>query len=320
MTRTLGLLVSVGITLSSAIPAAGQWLNHPTRGIPRTSDGRADLGAPPPRTADGHPDLSGIWGWQPGRFIGPITQDLKPEEIRPWARTLAAQRIDRMGQDDPSNYDCLPQGPRLYLYAPIPAKIVQTPGLVLILSEDLTYRQIFLDGRDLPKDPDPSFMGYSVGRWDGDTLVVETIGYKDRTWLDFAGMPHSEKLRITERIRGSRGLRQALHRDAGRTIHARYRAARIHLRGERAQPPSLHRHGVRDGQGEPGASRPGLSGSSREVCGHLRFPVSREPEHAAPCGASPAGWPVDDCWWTAAHPAVGHPVLLWVWHVRCHPR
>ena len=95
----------------------------------------------------------------------------------------------------------MPQGPRLNLQGPIPAKIVQTPGLLVILSEDLTYRQIFLDGRSLPENPDPSFMGYSVGRWEGDALVVETIGFKDRTWLDFAGMPHSESLRITERIR-----------------------------------------------------------------------------------------------------------------------
>jgi len=201
MTRTLVTVLVLGLLPTSIEPAAAQWLNHPMKGIPRTAEGRANLEAPPPRTADGHPDFSGIWGWQPGRFVGFIAQDLKPEEIQPWARSLGAQRQERMGQDDPSNYDCLPQGPRLYLYAPIPAKIVQTPSLLLILSEDLTYRQIFLDGRELPKDPDPSFMGYSIGRWDGDTLVVETLGYKDRTWLDFAGTPHSEKLRTTERIR-----------------------------------------------------------------------------------------------------------------------
>jgi hypothetical protein len=106
MTRVFVLLVSASLTLGSAIPAAGQWLNHPTNGIPRTADGRADLAAPAPRTADGHPDLSGIWGWQPGRFLGFVAQDLKPEEVQPWARTLAAQRQERMGQDDPSNYDC----------------------------------------------------------------------------------------------------------------------------------------------------------------------------------------------------------------------
>jgi hypothetical protein len=80
-------------------------------------------------------------------------------------------------------------------------KIIQTPALIAILSEDLTYRQIFLDGRELPKDPSPSFMGYSVGHWDGDALVVETAGFKDITWLDFNGHPHSEALRITERFR-----------------------------------------------------------------------------------------------------------------------
>jgi len=80
-------------------------------------------------------------------------------------------------------------------------KIMQTPGLIAILYEDLTYRQIFLDGRELPKDPNPSFMGYSVGRWEGDSLVVESTGFNDRTWLDFGGHPHSEELRITERIR-----------------------------------------------------------------------------------------------------------------------
>jgi hypothetical protein len=79
---------------------------------------------------------------------------------------------------------------------------VQTPGLIVVLYEDLSYRQIFLDGRELPKDPNPAWMGYSVGHWDGDTLVVESTGYNDRTWLD-AGYPHTENMRVTERIRRS---------------------------------------------------------------------------------------------------------------------
>jgi hypothetical protein len=188
----------------TAAPSYAQWLHHPTPGVPRASDGQVDLDAAPPRTADGEPDLSGIWGWQPGQYQGALAVALKPEEIQQWARTLQAQRIENMGRDDPANFTCIPQGPRLNLYAPIMAKIVQTPTLMLILSEDLTYRQIFLDGRGLPVDPDPSFMGYSVGRWDGDTLVVETIGFKDRTWLDFSGLPHSEALRVTERFRRDR--------------------------------------------------------------------------------------------------------------------
>jgi hypothetical protein len=139
--------------------------------------------------------------------LGPIAATparLKPEDVKPRARELQAQRSERLGRDDPSQFKCLPQGPRLNLYAANLAKIVQTPGLVLILSEDLTYRQIFLDGRSLPKDPDPSFMGYSVGHWEGDTLVVETIGFKDQTWLDSSGLPDSEALRVTERVHRER--------------------------------------------------------------------------------------------------------------------
>jgi len=106
--------------------------------------------------------------------------------------------MEDLGRDDPY-LRCLPQGPRNNLFQPLMNKIIQTPSLVAILSEDLTYRQIFLDGRDLPQDPNPSFTGYSAGHWEGDTLVVESNGYKDTTWLDFAGHPHSEDLRITER-------------------------------------------------------------------------------------------------------------------------
>jgi hypothetical protein len=189
------------LVLSLPIPARAQWIKLPTPGIPRTATGDADLSAPVPRAPDGRPDLSGVWGWQPGRYFMSIAADLKPEEITPWARDFVVQRMERLGKDDPAMLQCLPQGPRLNLFAPIPVKIVQTPRLIVILSEDLTYRQIFVDGRLLPEDPDPSFMGYSVGRWEDATLVVESIGFKDRTWLDFSGLPHSEALRITERIR-----------------------------------------------------------------------------------------------------------------------
>jgi len=142
-----------------------------------------------------------MWGWQPGKYFGALWVDHGPDHLQPWAFELVKQRAEGMGKDDPANFDCVPQGPRMNLYAPIPVKFVQTPALLIILSEDMSYRQVFMDGRTLPKDPDPSFMGYSVGRWEGDTLVVETVGFKDRTWLDFAGTPHTEQLRITERIR-----------------------------------------------------------------------------------------------------------------------
>lgn len=197
----LGLLIGTMICSVASQPVSAQWLKQPTPGLPRTAEGQPDLQAPAPRTADGKPDLSGIWGWKPGRYVGNILRDLEPDDIQPGARALADQRMEDLGKDDPSNILCLPQGPRMNLFAPLLAKIVQTPALIVILSEDMTYRQIFLDGRSLPPDPAPSFMGYSVGRWEGDTLVVESLGFKDRTWLDFGGHPHTEALRVTERIR-----------------------------------------------------------------------------------------------------------------------
>jgi hypothetical protein len=201
MTHLTRLLVLVLVAMGTADSLTAQWLKHPTPGIPRTADGQVDLRAPAPRTADGHPDLSGMWGWQPGKYMGALWVDHGPTHLQPWALELVKQRAEHQMKDDPANFDCVPQGPRMNTFAPIPVKFVQTPGLLIILSEDMSYRQVFLDGRSLPKDPDPSFMGYSVGRWDGDALVVETIGFKDRTWLDFAGTPHTEQLRITERIR-----------------------------------------------------------------------------------------------------------------------
>jgi hypothetical protein len=111
--------------------------------------------------------------------------------------------MEDLAKDDPATFRCLPSGPR-QLYAPSSwVRVVQTPAMIVMLYEDLIYRQIFMDGRELPKDPNPSFMGYSVGRWDGDTLVVDSIGFNDRTWLDFGGHPHSEALKMTERIKRS---------------------------------------------------------------------------------------------------------------------
>ena len=195
---TRALVCGLVIAMTAAVNA--QWLKLPTPGIPRTPDGKPNLSAPALRTADGKPDLSGIWRMNPAAYGGNIAADLKLSEIQPWAEALYKQRMEDLGKDDQSTFKCLPQGP-LAIIGVGWAKIIQTPSLIAILYEDLSYRQIFLDGRELPKDPNPSFMGYSVGRWEGETLVVETIGFNDRTWLDFGGHPHSESLRITERIR-----------------------------------------------------------------------------------------------------------------------
>jgi hypothetical protein len=190
------------VTITLSAPLAAQWLTQPTPGIPRTADGTPNLAAPAPRAPDGKPDLSGLWNRLSPKYHRNIAADLKPGEIQPWARALVDERRENLGKDY-MNVRCLPLGPGYVTAADITGaemmKIVQTPGLILILNPDLTYRQIFLDGRALESAPNPSFMGYSVGHWDHDTLVVESAGYSDRTWLDHDGHPHTEALRMTER-------------------------------------------------------------------------------------------------------------------------
>jgi hypothetical protein len=196
------LIAVVTVTLST--PLAAQWLNQPTPGIPRTRDGKPNLTAAAPRTPDGKPDLSGLWTKISPKYHRNIAADLKPEEIQSWARALVDQRREDLGKEY-MNVLCLPLGPGYATSADITGaemmKIVQTPGLILMLNPDLTFRQIFLDGRALEAAPNPSWMGYSVGHWDGDTLVVESAGFNDRTWLDHDGHPHTEDLRVTERYR-----------------------------------------------------------------------------------------------------------------------
>jgi hypothetical protein len=192
------------VTLALSEAAAAQWLNHPTPGIPRRPDGKPNLSAPAPRAADGKPELSGLWTKISPKYSRNIAADLKPDEIQGWARTLVEERRENLGREY-MNVLCVPLGPGYATAADSTGaemmKIVQTPALIIILNPDLTYRQIFLDGRALESNPNPSWMGYSVGRWEGDTLVVESFGFKDRTWLDHDGHPHSEALRVTERYR-----------------------------------------------------------------------------------------------------------------------
>ena len=200
MMQVRSVTVLVLTLMGLATTAHAQWLKHPTPGIPRTPDGRPNLSAPAPRTPDGKPDFSGVWGFDGGPSMFYLPAGLKPNEIKPFVADLLKERGENFGSGD-QQVRCLPEGPRFNHFPALPRKIVQTPSLIVVLSEDLTFRQIFLDGRPLPENPSPSFMGYAVGHWEGDTLVVESIGYKDTTWLDFAGNPHSEALRITERYR-----------------------------------------------------------------------------------------------------------------------
>jgi hypothetical protein len=197
-------IFTIVITLTAFVtPLAAQWAQYRTPGIPRTADGKPNLTAPAPRTADGKPDLTGLWAMGSDDIgVGNVALskpgDLKPADIQPWVRELVQQRAEDFGIDNP-HYKCLPDGPN-YSTSGGTKRILQTPAMIVILQEDLTYRQIQMDGRSLEKDPNPSWMGYSVGHWDGDTLVVESNGYNDKTWL-LGGYPHTEALRMTERIR-----------------------------------------------------------------------------------------------------------------------
>jgi hypothetical protein len=195
------------LTIMLATPALvlqAQWLNYPTPGTPRLHNGQPDLAASAPRTSDGKPDFSGVWNRISPKYRINIAVDLKPEEVQPWARDLVRERTENLGKDAMTAL-CLPLGPAYTTDADGTGggmmKIIQTPALIVILNPDLTYRQIYMDGRPLESSPNPSWMGYSVGHWDGDTLVVESFGYNDRTWLDTTGHPHTEALRMTERYR-----------------------------------------------------------------------------------------------------------------------
>lgn len=170
------------------MPAEAQWLHFKTPGIPRTPDGKPDLSAPAPRATDSKPDFTGVWRAELSAQESP--------KVQPWAAAMAKGRMEDLRRDSPEAL-CLP-GPIANMGV---GEIVQTPGLLLMLYGGTLYRQIFLDGRELPKDPNPDWMGYSAGRWDKDTLIVETVGFNNRTWLRGDGVPGSERLHITERIR-----------------------------------------------------------------------------------------------------------------------
>src|SRR5438128_8537121 len=196
--RALTFIVWMSLLPSTA---AAQWLNYPTPGTPRLADGKPDLLAPAPRTVDGKPDLSGIWRGAGPLYRFNIAQDLKPEDIQPWAEELFLKRVRDSRKDSPLAR-CLPVSVPFHNFFNL-TQIVQTPEFIVILYEspNSPHRIVFTDGRDLPKDANPTWLGYSVGRWDGDTLVVTTAGFNDKGWLDSAGHPQTESLRITERFR-----------------------------------------------------------------------------------------------------------------------
>src|SRR5579863_4852847 len=197
-------------------PMSGQWISYPTAGVPRTPDGKPNLAAACPRTADGRPDLSGLWIVPTQRepnvnfpgcaavadeFIN-IAAHLKGGlPYQPWAAELVKTRRSEQRVNDPMSR-CIPIGPIRLTTWNGPRKFAQTAGLLIIMNElDTTFRQIFTDGRPLPADPNPSWNGYSSGKWEGDTLVVHSNGFRDHMWLDATGNPMTDAAQITERFR-----------------------------------------------------------------------------------------------------------------------
>lgn len=216
---TMSVRSSRGYAVSIILAAApsclfAQWLDYPTAGVPHTADGKPNLDAPAPRAADGKPDFSGMWGWvtrancgakcndtQISREFINIAASMKtPVPYQPWAADLVKKRSVEQGLDP--NVRCMPRGaPRIWT-DDYYKRVFQVPGRVVILTErNMQYRQIFTDGRPLPQDPNPTWNGYSVGHWEGDTLVVQTNGFRDDLWLDAMGKPLTEQGRMTERIR-----------------------------------------------------------------------------------------------------------------------
>jgi hypothetical protein len=197
--------LSIAAALSLlAVPAAAQWMNLPSKGVPRTADGKPDLSAATPRAADGHPDLSGIWEPSATKYLRDLAADMKPGEVpfQPWAKTLFEQRADGSHSREDPDANCLPQGVPKIDAAPAPWKIVQTPGFIVVVYEAFNlWRQIFLDGRTLAQDLNPTWMGYSTAKWDGDALVVDSRGFNGKAWLDQLGRPSSDALHVTERFR-----------------------------------------------------------------------------------------------------------------------
>ncbi|MEI9812972.1 MAG: hypothetical protein WDO18_10020 [Acidobacteriota bacterium] len=178
----------------AALPVAAQWK------LPASA---VKLEGPAAKTADGKPDLSGIWEQASTKHFLNLMADMKADEYpyKPETKAIVDSRKNgAQGRFEP-DANCLPQGVPKINAAPVPFKIVQTPNLVVLVYEAFNlWRQVHLDGRELLEDPNPTWLGYSAGHWDGDTLVVESRGFNGKPWLDMAGNPGSESLHVTEKF------------------------------------------------------------------------------------------------------------------------
>jgi hypothetical protein len=216
MFRPLRLLQIAALAMFGGSVLYAQWLDYPTPGLPRLPNGKANLKAPAPRTADGKPDFSGLWLKERDRPCAPGgCIDFQASEhfwdmgygipgglpYQSWAAEVVKKRTASNGLEDPDTI-CVPQGIIKAHTVDLLRKMIQVPGLIVILNErNAAYRQIFTDGRPLPQDPQPTWNGYSTGHWEGDTLVVQTEGFRDGMWLDRNGSPMSDAAKITEKFR-----------------------------------------------------------------------------------------------------------------------
>ena len=220
--KSAAFVIAASVIIGIGIPAGAQWLKYPSTGVPRTAAGKVNMSAPAPRTADGKPDFSGLWltarplcfektdpdsvlcGLElpiglDGVNIGASLKGGLP--YQPWLAKLVKERSSNNAKDDP-HVRCLPDTFLRAYSLPHLLKIVQTPGLLMMLSEvNASYRQVFTDGRPLPEDPTPSWQGYSSAKWDGDALVIDSIGFRDGLWLDILGSPMTDAAKVRERIR-----------------------------------------------------------------------------------------------------------------------
>lgn len=199
--RLVTCVTAAALMLCSAVSA--QYLAHRDPRLPRNPDGTPNLAAPAPRLPDGTPDLSGLWNAADGKFLTNIAQRAGfTAPFTPAGAAIFKERQDTFGRDRPAGR-CLPHSvPSAMMIPGYPWKIVQTPSLMVLLFESFTdFRQIFTDGRDFPAERAPTWMGYSTGKWESDTFVVQTVGFNDKGWLDDGGHPRSEEMKVTERFR-----------------------------------------------------------------------------------------------------------------------